>query len=53
VGDCLALPGTPLFLGLAGKQTQGVSLVGNDLSGAREIVRRTREVPATAYRLSN
>jgi Glycosyl hydrolases family 28 len=50
VENCLALPGTPAFLGLSGKRTGNISLVGSELSGAREAVIRSRDVPAGALR---
>lgn len=48
VANCLTLPGTPALLGLSGEKTQGIRLVGNDLSGAAEPVVRSKELPATA-----
>jgi hypothetical protein len=50
VANCLALPGTPTFLGLSGKETRSISLAGNDVTGARKAVIQGREVPADAVR---
>ena len=48
LADCAATPGTPVFLGLSGKKTSGISLVGNDLQGAARAVTQTEEVPPEA-----
>jgi hypothetical protein len=48
VTGCAAAPGTPTFLGLSGKGTAGISLVGNDLREAAGAVIQTEEVPSGA-----
>jgi hypothetical protein len=51
VTGCLALPGTPAFLGLAGEKTIGISLAGNDLSNAAAPVTADAAVPAGAWKI--
>jgi hypothetical protein len=48
VTGCLALPGTPAFLGLTGEKTHGISLAGNALSNATMPVMKDASVPADA-----
>jgi hypothetical protein len=48
--SCFAAPGTPMFVRLSGKNTQGISLVGNDLSEAACPAVQGDEVPAHALR---
>jgi polygalacturonase len=48
VTGCLALPGTPAFLGLAGEETKGIRLAGDDLSNAATPVIRDAAVPPDA-----
>jgi hypothetical protein len=50
VTGCLALPGTPVFLGLAGKETKGINLAGDDLSNAATPVIRDAAVPPDALK---
>jgi len=50
VTGCRAAPGTPVFLGLRGKNTAGISLVGNDLREAAKAVIQDDEVPADAVK---
>jgi hypothetical protein len=50
VTDCLALPGTPVFLGLAGERTKDINLAGDDLSNAATPVARDAAVPADALK---
>ncbi len=50
VTGCMAPPGTPAFLGLAGEKTREIHLAGNDLSQAATPVVRSQEVPANALR---
>lgn len=45
-----AAPGTPVFVGLSGKQSDQISLVGNDLSNAISPVVRAEEVAADAVK---
>jgi len=47
---CQASPETPAFLGLRGKQTAAISLVGNDLREAVRPVIRGEDVPASAVK---
>jgi hypothetical protein len=47
---CQVAPGTPAFLGLGGKQTSGISLVGNDLREAARPVIQDEDVPAEAVK---
>lgn len=50
VTGCLALPGTPAFLGLSGENTRGIRLAGNDLSNVATPVVRGSDVPADALK---
>ena len=47
---CFALPGTDVFLGVDGRDTANISLVGNDLSGARTGVELYAEVSRSQIR---
>jgi hypothetical protein len=46
ITDCLALPGTPAFLGLSGSETKKIAIVGNAFENAEKAVLRSSEVPA-------
>jgi len=46
ITGCLAMAGTPPFLGLSGDRSADISLVGNDLRAARRATTQTEEVPA-------
>jgi hypothetical protein len=48
--SCFAAPGTPVFLGLSGKNTQGIAIAGSDLSQSARPVVRSDEVPPPAVR---
>ena len=50
VTGCRAAAGTPVFLGLNGKRTARISLMGNDLRDAVKAVMRDRDVPTDALR---
>ena len=50
VTGCRAERGTPAFVGLIGKRTADISLVGNDLRDAAEAVTQAQDVPANALR---
>jgi hypothetical protein len=52
VTGCLALPGTPAFLGLTGEETKGISLAGDDLSNAATPVILDAAVPPDALKTS-
>ena len=45
VTNCFAPPGTPVFLGLSGKNTNGISLAGNDLSEVVQPILRSPKIP--------
>ena len=51
VTGCSAASGTPVFLGLSGEGTSGISLAGNDLRKADQAVAQTDEVPSGAVSL--
>jgi hypothetical protein len=48
VTGCLALPGTPVFLGLEGSGTKGISLAADALSNAAQSIVRDATVPPDA-----
>lgn len=52
VADCLAPAGTPVFLGISGRETKVISLIGNELSGARDAVLANEEVSPGAVNLA-
>jgi hypothetical protein len=51
VGDtsrcCLAPPGTPVFLGISGKESKAISAIGNEFGNARTPVLQSEDVPAS------
>jgi len=51
VTSCFAPPGTPAFLGISGKDTRGIAVVGNDLSEAARPVVQDADVPLKAVRV--
>jgi hypothetical protein len=48
---CFALPDTDIFLGLEGGNTKNISLVGNDLVGAKTSVKLSAEVSKNQVRI--
>lgn len=48
VAGCLAAPGTPVFLGLSGQNTDVIAVLGNDLRGATRPIAWGEEVPPQA-----
>jgi hypothetical protein len=50
VSGCAAGPGTAGLLGVAGKNTAGIRLLGNDLKAGARPLRISKEVPSGAVK---
>lgn len=52
LSDCAPAPGTPALLGVRGDKTAGISLMGNDVRAAKQIVQTGDEVSTNAVKMS-